>query len=480
MKRILALLTACMCLAVCIPSAMAAEEYTMAEKLLKQLWAGSGFSGTLTIEAEGESFSTAKPITIEADYIYVRPDTDGAGEHRADFTLTDGENALSTAHVQMLDGQTRFQADVLGEKCFAVDLPQEDAEETVNQMLSHTGMPQAAETALMLLAAAETAPGLDSLTDSYATRLDIWIEGFRQNAILDKLEDGTTTMEVNYAVSPAAIKAQVKQLVLDLMNDQAARDSLASVLQEETAALYLNPELLSWYFDAVDALPLAGDLTISRTVSFKGDTMELFLSLPLYDAQGGETTIVYIRQQGQGDLPDSHTLRLESALRVAEIVCQAYTSMTGVTVLQGTFVSEPATFSVGDDVADPVAAAFTFKHETAESTDEQGREVYGIRTSLNLSPIEEDSFEAFECSLDMSFASKELKSAATEMTASAEWTSGESAVRLNFLGQSRKKWEPEALPQETLSLSDLDENALAAAGLELFGLLKDTITLPNP
>ena len=457
----------------------------MAEKLFKQLWAGSGFSGTLTVEASGEAFSTKQPIHVDVDYIYVRPEQEGgAGEHRADLTLTDGQNALSAAHVQALDGQMHFQADVLGADWYALDQAADgDAAPDGaqwNELLAVTGMPQVTETALVLLSAAQTAPGLESLTESYATKLDIWIESFRQNAILGKLEDGTTTMEVNYAVSPSAVKAQVKQFVLDLMNDPAALESLASVMDEETAALYLNPELLSWYFDAVDALPLAGDLTISRTVSLKGDTLELFLSLPMYDAQGEAVTVVYSRTQGAGDVPDSHTLRSESALRVAEVVCQTYTSMTGVTVVQGTFVSEPATFSVNEEAPAPFAAAFTFKHETAESTDEQGRGVYEIHTSLGLSPVEAEDFKELELTLDLAFASKELKSAATEVTLNASVSSGEDTIRLGFTGQSRKKWEPEALPQDIRSLSQLDDAALAAAGLRVFELLKDTIALPNP
>lgn len=481
MKRILALLTACMCL---FGLSAAAEEYTVAEKLLKQLWAGSGFSGTLTMEAQGDLLATAKPIAVDVDYIYVRPEAESNGEHRADFTLKDGENALTTAHMQLKDGTVRLQADLLGSGWYTLDAPQDGAaipgEERWNQLLSHTGMPQAAETALALMAAAQSATGLDSLMETYATRLDIWIESFRQNAILGKLEDGTTTMEVNYAVSPAAIKAQVKQFVLDLVNDQAALDALSEVLADETAVLYLNTALLSWYFDAIDALPLAGDLTISRTVSLKGDTLELFLSLPMYDAAGEAVTIVYDRTKGQGDLPDNHTLRVESALRVAEVVCQTYTSMTGVTVLQGSFVSEPATFSVSEDAPEAFAAAFTFKYSASESTDDQSRDVYQVQTSLSLSPLEEETFDAFELSLNASFASKELKSAATEATVNVEWISGENAVRMNFIGQSRKKWEPEALPQEAAPLSQLSEMDRAAALLKAVELFKDTVTLPNP
>jgi hypothetical protein len=44
-KRIFALVLALVCL--CTSCAFAAADYTVAEKLMKQLWAGSGFSGTL-------------------------------------------------------------------------------------------------------------------------------------------------------------------------------------------------------------------------------------------------------------------------------------------------------------------------------------------------------------------------------------------------------------------------------------------------
>ena len=61
MKRFLALFVACMMAAM---PALAATDYTVAEKLVKQLSAGSGFSGTITLEADTESFSTIKPRPV--------------------------------------------------------------------------------------------------------------------------------------------------------------------------------------------------------------------------------------------------------------------------------------------------------------------------------------------------------------------------------------------------------------------------------
>ena len=81
MKRFFALLFACMLLF----TAACAEDYTVAEKLYKQLWAGSGFSGMLSVEIDSPVFKTARPITANADYIYVREQEDVESEHRLDL-----------------------------------------------------------------------------------------------------------------------------------------------------------------------------------------------------------------------------------------------------------------------------------------------------------------------------------------------------------------------------------------------------------
>ena len=68
MKRFLALFLICCCVTSCAFAAESAD-YTVAAKLLKQLAAGSGFSGILTLEADTEAFSTQKPIVLDMDYL---------------------------------------------------------------------------------------------------------------------------------------------------------------------------------------------------------------------------------------------------------------------------------------------------------------------------------------------------------------------------------------------------------------------------
>jgi hypothetical protein len=82
-----------------MPAFAATADYTMAGKLLKQLWAGSGFSGTLEVElaanpAAGGALVTASPFLIDWDYIYVRPTAADTAQHRVDAQLMDGEKPL--------------------------------------------------------------------------------------------------------------------------------------------------------------------------------------------------------------------------------------------------------------------------------------------------------------------------------------------------------------------------------------------------
>lgn len=471
MKRLLALFLIC---ALALSSAALAEsaDYTVAEKLVKQLAAGSGFSGVLTLEADTEAFSTNMPIVMDVDYIYVRPEDVSLGEHRVDATLMDGETALSQVHVQLLNGDLALQADVIGSDWYALALPAAEAD---GQQIA------ALSTALSMLSALKTTAGMDKAADqvlqkaleAFSTRLDIWMESYRQSAILDKSEDGTTTMQVDYAITPAAIKAEVKQLVFELLNDADLLAALRQALGEEMGA-YLNPLYQQWYFESIDALPLSDDLTLTRVFSMKGDTLSLSLKLPLYDAGLGAMTLCYDRTGGSDDLPETNVLSMETENQLMELRYQAYSSMTGVQVVQGTVRREiTADFTVADEAVQPFAVDFTLKSEVTESKDEDNRDVYTCNATLTLLP--ENGSET-ELVLSSRFVSEERKSAATEIAATLTASNADEAVEITLEGASRKKWEPAAVPAVQEPNWD---SLLPGTALRTLNLLKDWIELPE-
>ena len=509
MKRFLCLLMCLTCLL--LPAAHASEangeDYTVAGKLIKQLWAGSGFSATVSVEVaakEGtQAMSTLKPIVMDVSYIYVRPTATETAEHRADVVLMDGENALSAAHAQLKDGALAVQADVISPDWYSFgEAPLQEGEAEAGadllvqlgeSLLAQTGMPALASFAGQAAALLHGADGLEDVLESYLIRMDLWIEGYRQNAVLDKLEDGTTTMSVYYDVPPVAIKSQAKQMVLDLLSDQVTLARLQEAAGEELSQLLLNPSLQSYYFSAIDALPLASNMTIGRTVSLEGDTLELHLSLPLYDAEGGEVTLRYDRTRGEGDLPDDNTISLESELRVISLTYQEYSSMTGVRVIQGTLTSEPRgteAFTVEEgapaDAQKTLALSFSLKQEESETKDDELRDVYTYDATLNLeSEGEGDAYVAIpatEITLASTFVSKELKSAATDMEATVTLggDAWDQTYTVTITGRSRQKWEPEELSPDRIYVSRMTETDVASllpgAALRFAALMADFLT----
>ena len=509
MKRFLCLLMCLTCLL--LPAAHASEangeDYTVAGKLIKQLWAGSGFSATVSVEVaakEGtQAMSTLKPIVMDVSYIYVRPTATETAEHRADVVLMDGENALSAAHAQLKDGALAVQADVISPDWYSFgEAPLQEGEAEAGadllvqlgeSLLAQTGIPSLASFAGQAAALLHGADGLEDVLESYLIRMDLWIEGYRQNAVLDKLEDGTTTMSVYYDVPPVAIKSQAKQMVLDLLSDQVTLARLQEAAGEELSQLLLNPSLQSYYFSAIDALPLASNMTIGRTVSLEGDTLELHLSLPLYDAEGGEVTLRYDRTRGEGDLPDDNTISLESELRAISLTYQEYSSMTGVRVIQGTLTSEPRgteAFTVEEgapaDAQKTLALSFSLKQEESETKDDELRDVYTYDATLNLeSEGEGDAYVAIpatEITLASTFVSKELKSAATDMEATITLggDAWDQTYTVTITGRSRQKWEPEELSPDRIYVSRMTETDVASllpgAALRFAALMADFLT----
>ena len=481
-----------LCLSAAVPALAAREDYTMAGKLLKQLWAGSGFSGTLEVEltanpaAGGDALVTEKPFLIDWDYIYVRPTAADTAQHRLDAVLLDGETAVTEAHFQLKDGLLALTTPLLGDGWWSVAPEQllsgaagagegtlaAQLTPGIQDALRHTGMPGLLQLMLpQLLRWQENQNGLQSLLEQMMLRMDLWIEGYRQNAELDRLEDGSPIVTVSYVVSPASIKAQAKQMVLGGRSDEASRAALAAAMDEQTAQLLLNPAYQPYYFAAIDQLPLGGDLVLSRTVDMKGDTTALHLSLPFYDAESGAVTLLYDRERGEGDLPDTNTLTMVNGQRTMALTYLTYRSLTDVTVYQGTFKVEDGSaesFAVqpeGQEKRLP-AVAFTLSHQVTKSREDGDLNVYTTAWQLQLEPDpaagEADAFVPVQLQLDGRFTSKTPQTSATKaeitLTVSGEQRAQHAALR--FTGETRRQWTVDELPQQCSDLFALTGDKL--------------------
>lgn len=584
-KTLCTLLSLWLCLSTCTLALGEATtvtlDYTIAEKLFKQLESGSGFAGTLTLSLtaregrEKEAITTKNPFLFECTYISVPADSLSGlpAERRYELTFMDGENPRALASLALRSGATYLKSNLLGADWYVLpedflgipvtmSAPASNAISTaVGGAADATSTPESTDalfqnpvtSALQGLIDESAMPALFSfilpalleaqnhdtsnLADAlstYTTRIDLWIEGYRKKAELGKLEDGTTTMEVQYTIPHAAIQEQLKDMVEDILGDAALLAKLQALLPEEQALLLLNPQLRSFYLYAIDELPLRGDLTISRAVNLEGETLALHLALPLYDQTAGEVTLSYDRKAGTGkDLSEEDIISLESqdanvqaeykeyqsmSLESQNIDLRAeykeYRSMSGVAFYQGTIRREPKNVDsngVGEDsgAAAPkiFSAAFTLKHdEQLKGKDEENYETLTHDYNLTLeprlvamdangqeAPLTEKAkntyyqFPAFDLAMNLLFKSKPEKNASTSFDLTLR-LSGEDipqTLDLTFTGKSKARWTPTAIDDKSAQrLSEFSQDEfttfLTEAGLKTGICFLPFMSLPKP
>ena len=122
MKRMISLVL-CLILALSSFSALALDttafDITVADKLIKQVRDGNGFSGSMQLEVRGEDDTVITSIPFSWNFIHVNEEGLVEEEDRIGLALRNGdEEVASVLCVQLKDQKLRFQAGVLGENWY--------------------------------------------------------------------------------------------------------------------------------------------------------------------------------------------------------------------------------------------------------------------------------------------------------------------------------------------------------------------------
>lgn len=487
-RRMLRIVSLGLALVLALCAGAAAESadgpsYTMAEKLMKQLDAGSGFVGTLTLTAtaaegrESDAFSTVKPIAL--DWTYIKASGDAAAgvpdDMRLKFTLNASDYQHGSAELSLQNGALYLQSSLLGDGWYRVE------KETLLAALGDAGVTDtlsAATAALQTgglmggtlsflknmafyLIGANTT-GMSDALQQYTTKIDFWLEGYRNSVQMTNLTDGTSVMDISYTIPAAAVKAQLKQLLIDLMNDTTLLPELQSLMSPDQAALFLTPSLQPYYFYAVDGLPLEGELTVNREVSFLGDTVALSVVMPLYDSQSGAMTLSYTRKQSTESEPYENSLQISGTDSRVELNYTKSATAPSTAVYQGTLLVEGAET---DGVKPKMLwAAFTLSNQSVTTKDLNGYEKQNEILKLTVAPAElpkgEDAalyteFSKTVLSADMSVASLSAKNSPTDVNVKLA-LSGEGmaqSIALELSGTTTSTWTPDAF--DTAAATDL-------------------------
>ena len=292
MKRLLALLLTAVLLLGTLPAF--AAEYTLDEKLYKQVKDGSGLKITLKTQKTGGAFSVLDAPTnamlgallpgAELAVRYLRGVGTMKGQEETELVLTkNGQTLFDLRHLadsqfeqltSSLFGATRYVDRRDGGALMALITGQDPTWPPVEGVL------------LKLNTAESTWQGaVARKLDAYSVKLTVWMQAFtKTETIYDAAQNPQTRITVT--VPAAQLKAQVKQMLLDMYSDAELLALLNQELNAREAAAYLQPAMMNSFFQTLDLLPLTGDLVSQRLLNAAGEVIENRLTLPLGGARG--------------------------------------------------------------------------------------------------------------------------------------------------------------------------------------------------
>jgi hypothetical protein len=248
--------------------------------------------------------------------------------------------------------------------------------------------------------------------------------------------------------------------MVDLLADKSLLPLLWAKMTQEQANLYLNPALQSFYFSAVDTLPLQGEITMLRRVTTTGQLLETSLSLPLNGTAGGMKQMSFTSKAvAQGDLLDCTLTSGEGSLQFTAL--KPASSQPDTVAYSGIIRYLPAqmpNWQVGDTTPQYTGKALSVSYQasyvTKLSTDADGKSVENYTLTVSLTPdwshLTQEVTEEIKSLYILTdpvqltgtvlFTSGQARNASTSLAAELHFVSGATDCKVNGLFKTTPPW----------------------------------------
>ncbi len=460
------------CLAI---SSLAATDYTLPEKLSKQLSIGSGLKGQFTITAEGNDPFVLALYPFLNTELQVRGMTSEGASHYYFYQDIGNEMQSCLTEFYLKDNQLYCRSDLLGDMVLC--LPEFG---TLANTLTKSSGENPAFASILLNICQQGENGRVStwepLTEKLAKKLELWISRFEVSSSRDT-EEGAV-VEINYTIPMGELKKEVLTLLRDLRQDPDIRAALEAVMTEEQRNIYLNDGLDYFYTDAMNALEDNFDVVISRTISTLGKEISSSIELPLDGSRFGGYTSLKIEAAGK-----TTSVILKNNEQVLHIVTDDGLIPTETDYLTWWIMSYPnrETESVSTTRS---AVRVRFSRTSETSTDVDGRDHqndrYTVRGESDTSrlPAEENpesypEAAPFVLDIQLHYYSKNSQSSPTSLDISASLEMDRLKIHVNGTLKSASPWifSPFDLTgaRNLMELSEDDRNLLLAEWLASAG-----------
>ncbi len=293
MKKIISIL-----LCILLLPAVQAMEVTLPQKMEVQLDSGSGFRADYSLYV-GASDEEEKKL-LSGEYTYIN---DGVTE---EYALYDADGGLLIKSNQSLDGLFLYlNAEVL----HIVDDGKRINQQLLSVLSKYVHLPATLQTVFSVLGYRheyqmetpllakerrdQVAALLESGLEQYKSDIDLWLQNYLTSKNNSVLNDGSQALGMEFVVPLADVKSYLKNLIYTISQDAFLVEALQESMPYDLSSLLLFFSEQSFIDMAVDALPLAGDISLGRTFSLKGKPISTYVKLPFFDAKGGSFDFEY-------------------------------------------------------------------------------------------------------------------------------------------------------------------------------------------
>lgn len=306
MKKLLSLV---LCLMMVCSCAVAETADTLPKKFNRQLTAGNGVRGYARITASGVADWLNMLLPFTATDIQIRAIGEKQGEMsesifddddwQVRFYAKDGDDKeVGTTWLYGDPAGVYFQSELLPDATLTVPVEQVNLlyqlmrgdyadlffafDPLAMKENGAQGNASAYEAVAKLLGipADEWESKWMPVLEKYFLHLDLWLAGYGDPFAVSE-ESGALTMSANYEIPVEEIKAQAKYVIGQMLYDYDLQNLLLPYVTMEQRMTYLNPSLVYFYEACIDALPVKGNIILSREMSARGETVSTKISLPI-------------------------------------------------------------------------------------------------------------------------------------------------------------------------------------------------------
>ncbi|MBE5768039.1 MAG: hypothetical protein E7333_00410 [Clostridiales bacterium] len=277
MKRFLCLMVSLMLLA----AVASAQAITLPEKFSHQVELGSGVKGSFTLDVSGSAswLNVLLPFNgAELQLRYIAPLN---ANQDLQLYLEDEDGVQhGKMHLSLAEDYAAFTTELIPDTVLTLPM----GEKLAAQLSGKTPNKPAFFPALMEIVSAarmDTTGTLPDFSARYEAALEIWLADYAHEPETIKDKNSDARLVLRHDIPAADLKDEIKILMGQLLKDDAFVAWLHQYMDADQAAVYLNPDLLYYYEALIDAMPLEGEILLTRRLTSMGDVLSTDLTLPL-------------------------------------------------------------------------------------------------------------------------------------------------------------------------------------------------------